>query len=108
MDQETNNEYGVKVAMFISNPKYMGTISEEEAKELGASVFSYTYGDEALGYKLTLHWAINTLEDTIVLARYSYDGVASGIAVNHMLALISSNKNMPEIDSITYQALDVY
>lgn len=106
MDQETNNEYGVKVAMFISNPKYMGTISEEEAKELGASVFSYTYGDEALGYKLTLHWAINTLEDTIVLARYSYDGVASGIAVNHMLALISSNKNMPEIDSITYQALE--
>ena len=106
MDQETNNEYGVKVAMFISNPKYMGTISEEEAKELGASVFSYTYGDEALGYKLTLHWAINTQEDTIVLARYTYDGVASGIAVNHMLALISSNKNMPEIDSITYQAME--
>ncbi len=47
MDQETNNEYGIKVAMFISNPKYMGTISDEEAKELGASVFSYTYGDEA-------------------------------------------------------------
>jgi len=106
MDQETNNEYGVKVAMFISNPKYMGTISEEEAKELGASVFSYTYGDEAVGYKLTLHWAINTQEDTIVLARYTYDGVGSGIAVNHMLALISSNKNMPEIDSITYQALE--
>jgi len=106
MDQETNNEYGVKVAMFISNPKYMGTISEEEAKELGASVFSYTYGNEAVGYKLTLHWAINTKEDTIVLARYTYDGVGSGIAVNHMLALISSNKNMPEIDSITYQALE--
>lgn len=106
MDQATNDEYGVKVAMFISNPKYMGTISEEEAKDLSASVFSYTYGDEALGYKLTLHWAINTQEDTIVLARYSYDGVGSGIAVNHMLALISSNKNMPEIDSITYQALE--
>ena len=106
MDQEKINEYGIKVAMFISNPKYMGTISDEEAKELGASVFSYTYGDEALGYKLTLHWAINTQEDTIVLARYSYDGVASGIAVNHMLALISSNKNMPEIDSITYPALE--
>ncbi len=32
----------------------MGTISNEEANELDASVFSYTYGDEALGYKLTL------------------------------------------------------
>ena len=106
MDQETDNEYGVKVAMFISNPKYMGTISEEEAKELNATVFSYTYGNEAQGYKLTLHWAINTHEDSIVLARYTYEGVPSGIAVNHMLALICSNKNMPEVDSITYHALE--
>lgn len=106
MDQQSINEYGVKVAMFISDPKYLGTISEEEAQELGASVFSYTYGDEAVGYKLTLHWAINTHEDSIVLARYTYEGVPSGIAVNHMLALICSNKNMPEVDSITYQGLE--
>ncbi len=106
MDQQTNNEYGVKVAMFISDPKYLGTISEEEAKELGASLFSYTYGNEEVGYKLTLHWAINTHEDTIVLARYTYEGVPSGIAVNHMLALICTNKNMPEVDSITYPALE--
>ena len=106
MDQQTNNEYGIKVEMFISDPKYLGTISEEEAKELDASLFSYTYGDEALGYKLTLHWAVNTHEDTIVLARYTYDGVRSGIAVNYMLALICVNKNMPGVDSITYQALE--
>jgi len=106
MDQQTNNEYGIKVEMFISDPKYSGTISEEEAKELGASLFSYSYGDKALGYNLTLHWAINTHENSIVLARYTYDGVRSGIAVNHMLALICANKNMPEIDNITYQALE--
>ena len=75
MDEQTNNEYGIKVAMFISDPKYSGTISEEEAKELGASLFSYTYGDQAIGYSLTLHWAINTHENTIVLARYTYEGV---------------------------------
>lgn len=106
MDEQKKNEYGIKVAMFIENPKYKGTISEEEAKELGASLFSYSYGNEALGYKLTLHWAVNKHEETIVLARYSYDGVLSGIAVNHMLALISSNKTMPEMDSITYQGLE--
>lgn len=106
MDQQTNNEYGVKVAMFINEPKYMGTISEEEATELNASLFNYTYGDEALGYKLTLHWAINTHEDTIVLARYTYEGIPSGIAVNYMLALLCTKKNMPEIDSISYQALE--
>lgn len=106
MDAQTMNEYGVKVAMFISEPKYMGTISQEEATELGASLFSYTYGNDEVGYKLTFHWAINTHEDTIVLARYSYEGVPSGIAVNHMLALICTNKNMPEVESITYQALE--
>ncbi len=106
MDQEIINEYGVKIAMFIGNPKYLGTISAEEAKELGASVFSYTYGSDEVGYKLTLHWAIDTHEDTIKLARYSYEGVASGIAVNHMLALISTNKTMPEMESLTFSALE--
>ncbi len=106
MDQVTNDEYGIKVAMFINEPKYLGTISEEEAKELGASLFSYTYGDEALGYKLTIHWAVNKHEDRIVLARYTYDGIASGIAVNHMLALVSTNKSIPQINDITYKGLE--
>jgi len=106
MDAQAKNDYGIKVAMFIENPKYMGTISEEEAKELDASLFSYSYGSKELGYELTLHWAINTLEDTIVLARYTYEGVASGIAVNHMLSILFGNKNMPEVESITYAALE--
>ena len=106
MDQEINDEYGIKVTMFINEPKYLGTISEEEAEEMGASLFSYTYGDEALGYKLTLYWAVNTHEDTIVQARYTYDGIASGIAVNHMLALICTNKSIPQINDITYKALE--
>ena len=106
MDQETKNTYGIKVEMFINDPKYMGTISEDEASELGATVYDYTYGDESLGYKLTLHWAINTHEDSIVLARYSYEGIPSGIAVNHMLALLCTNKNMNEVEAITYQGLE--
>ena len=106
MDIDKKNEYGIKVAMFIENPKYMNTISDEEAKELGTTVSSFTYGSEEVGYKLTLHWAMNTHEDTIKLARYSYEGVLSGIAVNHMLSLISTNKTMPEMESLTYSALE--
>ena len=106
MDQQTQHEYGIKVEMFIGDPKYAGTISEEEAKALGASLFSYSYGDETLGYKLTLHWAVNTHENTIVLARYTYDGVRAGIAVNHMLALLCTNKDMPGVENINYQGLE--
>ncbi len=106
MDIDKKNDYGIKVAMFIENPKYMGIITKEEAKELGATVFSNTYGGKEFGYELTLHWAINTHEDSIKLARYSYDGVMSGIAVNHMLSIISSNKTMPEMESLTFSALE--
>ncbi len=106
MDQERKTEYGIKVEMFISDPKYVGSISEEEATELNATLFSYSYGSDKLGYNLTLHWAINVQEATIVLARYTYDGIASGIAVNHMLSLICANKSMNEVEKITYQALE--
>ena len=106
MNEQDKNEYGIKIAMFIENPKYMGTISDEEAKELGAKVFNFTYGSEAVGYTLTLHWAIDTHEDTIKLAKYSYEGILSGIAVNHMLALISTNKTMPQMESLNYAALE--
>jgi len=106
MDQQTNNNYGVKVEMFIKEPKYMGAISEEEAVNRGATLYNFTYGDEILNYKLTLHWAVNTHEDSIVLARYSYEGIPSGIAVNHMLALLCTNKNMNEIETINYQGLE--
>lgn len=106
MDEENNNEYGIKVAMLISDSKYRGTISEEEAKALGASLFNYSYGDEALGYKLTFHWAVNTLEDTVVLARHTYEGVPSGIAVNHMLALLFTDKTIGQIDTVNYQGLE--
>lgn len=106
MNLDKKNEYGIKVAMFIENPKYMGTISDEEAQELGATVHSFTYGSKEVGYELTLHWAIKKTEDTMVLARYTYDGVMSGIAVNHMMALILSNKTMAQIETINYPALE--
>jgi len=108
MDTETNNEYGIKVAMFISDPKYIGSISEEEASDLGATLFSYTYGDESLGYKVTLNWAIDTHADTIVLARYTYEGIDSGLAANYMLALLCTKKSIPEVDGIKYVALEKF
>uniref|UniRef100_UPI002868312C NifU family protein n=1 Tax=Sulfurovum sp. TaxID=1969726 RepID=UPI002868312C len=53
-------------------------------------------------------WAVNTHEDTIVKARYTYDGVPSGLAVNHMLALLLTKKSIPEVDGISYIALEKF
>ena len=106
MDIQNNSEYGVKVAMLINDSKYRGIISEEEAKELGTSLFTYSYGDESVGYKLTFYWAVNTLEDTVVLARYTYEGVPSGVAVNYMLALMFTGKTIAQIDTVSYQGIE--
>ena len=106
MDEQTNNEYGVKVAMLIADPKYKGAISEEEANELDASIFNYSYGSEEVGYKLTFHWAVDKHSDTVVKARFTYEGVPSGIEVNHMMALLFTQKTMAEISTINYPALE--
>jgi len=106
MNEELDTGYGVKVSMFISEPKYMGTISDEEAKEEGASIFNFNYGGESFNYNLTFNWAVDTQADTIRLARYSYAGVPSGIAVHHMVSLLFTNKTMNELDTINYAGLE--
>lgn len=107
MSEEIKSEYGVKVTMFINEPKYMGTISQEEADEKEATLFSYTYGDTLYDYKLTFHWAVDKDDDHLVkIARYEFEGIPSGIAVNHMISLLFTNKTIAEINTINFQGLE--
>ena len=108
METTTNaqSEYGIKVSMLIADPKYQGTVSEEEAKALDAESFSYTYGDESMDSKVTLNWAIDPDDDTILLARYTYSGAPAGIAAHDMLALMFKGKTLEGAITITYQALE--
>ena len=97
---------GIKVALFIGEPKHAGIITTEEVKDLDATLFSYTYGDEAIGEKITWYWAINSEDDTILLARYTYFGSPAGIAACDMLALLCKNKTVQETTTMTYQGLE--
>ena len=106
MDDLTENEYGVKVAMFIAEPKYMGTITDEQAKEEGGSLFNFSYGSKEVDYDLTFNWVVDKQGDSILLARYSYEGVPSGIAVHHMVSLLFTHKTMTEIDTINFVGLE--
>ncbi len=108
MDELVNfkETYGIKVAMFIGDPKYTGTISTKEAEALGAKYFSYTYGSASIGEQITLYWAINPKDDTIVLARYTYFGTPSLIAACDMLALLCTNKTVQEATAMTYVGLE--
>ena len=100
------SDYGIKVAMFIGDPKHAGLISAEEVETLSAKLFSYSYGDEAIGEEITLYWAVNPEDDTILLARYTYFGTPSLIAACDMLALLCKNKTVQEATTMTYQGLE--
>jgi len=98
--------YGIKVAMFIGDPKYAGTISEAEAVELNATLFTYSYGSEAIGEQITLYWAVNPEDHTVLLARYTYFGSPAFIAANDMLALLCKNKTVQDTTDMSYKGLE--
>ncbi len=97
---------GIKVSLFISEPKHTGIITQKEAEDLGAKLFTYTYGSEAIGEQTTWYWAINTEDDTILLARYTYFGPPAGIAAYDMLALLCKNKTVQAAALMTYEGLE--
>lgn len=97
---------GIKVSLFISEPKHTGVITQKEAEDLGAKLFTYTYGSEAIGEQATWYWAINSEDDTILLARYTYFGPPAGIAAYDMLALLCNNKTVHAATLMTYIGLE--
>lgn len=98
--------YGIKVAMFIGDPKHASIITEDEAKGLKAKLFTYTYGTETIGEKITWYWTVNPEDDTILMARYTYFGSPAGIAACDMLALLCKNKTVQDTTTMTYQGLE--
>ena len=100
------SDYGIKVAMFIGDPKHAGVISKEESKALDATYFTYTYGNEVIGEQITLYWAVNPQDDSIILAKYTYFGSPALIAACDMLALLCKNKTVQEATTMTYQGLE--
>ena len=99
-------EVGIKVSLFISDPKHAGIITQQEAEDLGAKLFTYTYGSEAIGEQTTWYWAINAEDNTILLARYTYFGPPTGIAAYDMLALLCKNKTVHAASLMTYKGLE--
>lgn len=97
---------GIKVGLFIGTPKHAGIITQQEAENLGAKLFTYTYGSEAIGEQTTWYWAVNTEDDTILLARYTYFGPPTGIASYDMLALLCNNKAVYAASLMTYKGLE--
>ncbi len=105
---KTKSDYGMKIAMFIDNPKHMGEIDPEEAKSQGLRYFSFQYGAASYGYELTFHWAIDPFANAIKEAKYTFNGPVLGIAALQMLSVMLTNKNLSQLKNTTFNALEKF
>ncbi len=94
-------QYSDKVNERMSNPRYLGEITEEEAKKLGARLIVSDYGAEVCGDAIRLFWAVDEKTDTILAAKYKTFGCGTAIASSDVMAEMCIGKTVDEVLKIT-------
>lgn len=102
------DQYGYKVQMLIEHPKNAGIIELSEASELQADLFIHKYGSQETGEMITLYWAVDSKDDTILMSRFTAFGSPATIAANEMTALLCRNKTVEQATEITYKGLEYF
>lgn len=94
-------QYSSVVNERMENPKFMGEITEQEAKDMGAQLIVADYGAEVCGDAIRLFWAIDPKTQKILLARYKTFGCGTAIASSDVMAEMCIEKTVDEALKIT-------
>jgi NifU-like protein len=94
-------QYSNKVNDRMSNPQYLGEISEAEAKKLGARLIVADYGAEVCGDAIRLFWAVDEKTGKIVAAKYKTFGCGTAIASSDVMAEMCVGRTVDEALEIT-------
>ena len=94
-------EYSQKVQDLMNNPKNMGEITEEQAKEMGAKLIVADFGAESCGDAVRLYWAVDEKTDTILDAKFKSFGCGTAIASSDTMAELCKGKTVDEAVKIT-------
>jgi NifU-like protein len=85
----------------MSNPSYMGDITEEEAKKLGGKLIVADYGAEVCGDAIRLYWIVDPKTDKILASRYKTFGCGTAIASSDVMAEMCVGRTVDEALRIT-------
>jgi NifU-like protein len=96
-----------KIDSLVNRPQNIGEITEDEAKELGAKVFMFSYGSCEGGLKLDIFWALNQ-EGRVVDCKIKVFGESEMLAVASIAGLISKNKTPDEILALKEKGLEYF
>jgi len=94
-------QYSSKVNERMSNPSYMGDITEEEAKKLGGKLIVADYGAEVCGDAIRLYWIVDPKTDKILASRYKTFGCGTAIASSDVMAEMCVGRTVDEALKIT-------
>lgn len=94
-------QYSSKVNERMSNPSYMGDITEEEAKKLGGKLIVADYGAEVCGDAIRLYWIVDPKTDKILASRYKTFGCGTAIASSDVMAEMCVGRTVDEALRIT-------
>lgn len=95
------DEYSKKVQDSMNNPKYMGEITEEQAKEMGCDLIVADFGAESCGDAVRLYWAVDPKTDIIKEAKFKSFGCGTAIASSDYMAMLCLGKTVDEAVKIT-------
>ncbi len=94
-------EYSQKVQDLMNNPRNMGEITEERAKELGAKLIVADFGAESCGDAVRLYWAVDPKTDVIIESKFKSFGCGTAIASSDTMAELCRGKTVDEAVKIT-------
>ncbi len=95
------DEYSQKVTDLMNNPQNMGEITEEQAKEMGATLIVADFGAESCGDAVRLYWAVDPKTDKILESKFKSFGCGTAIASSDTMAELCKGKTVDEAVKIT-------
>jgi len=92
-------QYSKKVQDRMNNPKFMGELTEEDAKKLGGKLIVADFGSESCGDAVRLYWIVK--DDKIIDSKFKSFGCGTAIASSDAMAELCIGKTVDEATKIT-------
>jgi NifU-like protein len=93
--------YSSKVNDRMSNPRHLGEITEEQARERGGKLVVADWGAEVCGDAIRAFWIVDQKTGRILDARFKTFGCGTAIASSDMMCEMIIGKTVDEALSIT-------